>query len=297
MKYSPRLVVLPLLLIAGCLNSAESSSSAFEGNWRYTQLTEDNQSTPACRWFHVITRRYKLDREPSGRYYGAYLREYHVIWLGPTNDCPEPARLENVLKMSRIDLWYLSETYRSGSRLNVQAEYDDCTGACSSGAPVSRQFRAFLQQKDGMLIDELQDEEGHYVFIPESEAIAAEHGASESMFKLIEPMYEGECNRFFENSLDPYVQATAPKAQLCAAIYRLRRLMPPILYHKPLSAIYFTFGRFKRMSDGKQVEYWGGRDVLVEQHFVVTPEGGQVPIASVLRRQPDGTWKVLVPTP
>ena len=295
MKYSTPLAVLPLLLFAVCMNAAESSSSTFEGIWRYTQLTEDDQTSPACRWFHVITRRYNLQRDPRGRYSGGYIREYRILSLGPLSDCPEQARRENVVNSFRADSWFVAETDHSGNRLRVQAEYDNCIGACSSDAPVSRQFRAFLRLEDGMLIDDLQDEEGQYAFIPESEALAAEQSAAESMFELIEPMYEGECNRYFENSLDPYVQATTPKSQLCATIQRLEKLMPPILYHDPASATYFAYGRFRRMQGGMPTEYWGRRNVLVKQFFVVTPQGGNVPVSAILRRQPDDTWRVLVP--
>ena len=296
MKHSTPLAVLPLLLIAVCMTPAESRFSTFEGNWRYTQLIEDEQSSPNCRWFHVTTRRYKLQRDSLGRYNGSYFREYRIMWLGPASHCPQHVRPDNAVRLYRSDLWYVAETDRSENRLNVLAEHDNCTGACSNSASVSRQFSAFLTLGDGVLIDDLGAEQGQYVFIPESSAQGAEQSAAERMFELIEPMYVGECSRFFENSLDPSVQGNTPKAQLCAVVQRLGRLVPRILYHKPLSATYFTYGMFRRMADGMPMEFWGGRDVLVERLLVVTPEGGHVPVSTVLRRQPDDTWKVLVPT-
>lgn len=297
MKHSTPPAVLFLLLIAVCVTPVDSRSSTFEGNWRYTQLIEDEQSSPNCRWFHVTTRRYNLKRDPHGRYNGGYFREYGIKWLGPAGHCPEHVRPDNAIRLYRSDLWYVAETNRSGNRLNVLAEHGNCTGACSNDTPVSRRFSAFLTLRDGMLMDDLGGEKGQYVFIPESSAQGAEQSAAERMFDLIEPMYAGECSRFFENSLDPSVQGSTPKAQLCVVVQRLGRLMPPILYHKPSSATYFTYGRFRRKPDGMPMEIWGARDVLVERLFVVTPEGGHVPVSTILRRQPDDTWKVLVPTP
>ena len=297
MKHSTPLVVLPVLLIAVYVTSVESRSSTFEGNWRHTQLIEDEQSSPNCRWFHVTTRRYNLKRGPHGRYNGGYLREYHIKWLGPAGHCPEHVRPGNAIRLYRSDLWHFAETNRSENRLNVLAEHRNCTGACSNDAPVSRRFSAFLTLRDGMLMVDFEGENGQYVFILESSAQGAERSAAEHMFELIEPMYAGECSRFFENSLDPFVQKSTPKAQLCVLVQRLGRLMPPILYHEPSSATYFTYGRFRRELDGMSREIWGGRDVLVERFFVVMPKGGHVPVSAILRRQPDNTWKVLVPTP
>ena len=298
MKHLTPLEALPLLLVAICMTPADSRSSTFEGNWRYTQLIEDEQSSLNCRWFHVTTRRYNLQLDPLGRYIGGYLREYRVMLLGPAIHCPEHVRPDHAMKLYRSDLWYVAESDRSENQLSVLAEYDNCMGACSNDAPVSRQFSAFLTLEEGMLIDDLGGDEGQYVFIPESSALDAEQSAAARMFELVQPMYAGECNRFFENSLDPSMQRSVSKAQLCAVVQRLGKLMPPILFDEPSSTTFFTFGRFRReMTGGVPTEIWGGHDVLVERRFVGTPGGDHVPISAVLRRQPDDTWKVLVPTP
>ena len=297
MKRSTLPAVLPLLLIAVCMTPVEARSSTFEGEWRHTQLIEDEQSSPNCRWLHVTTRRYDLGRDLSGRYTGFYSREYFIKWLGPAIDCPEPARLNNVQKSTRIDLWQLFESDLSGGRLNIVAEHFDCKGNCSNETPAARQFNALLTLEDGVLMDDPGREREQIAFIPESSAQSAEDSAAERMFDLIEPMYTGECNRYFEDSLDPSVQRNMPKAQLCMIFQRLEKLMPPILYHKPSFSTFFTYGRFKRITDGTPMEVWGGLDVLVEQFFVVTPEGGHVPVSTILRRQPDDTWKILVPIP
>ena len=297
MRHSAFLTVLPLVMVAVCMTPAELRSATFEGDWRYTQLIEDEQSEPNCRWFHVTTRRYNLQRDSHGRYSGTYVRQYRITWLGPTSQCPDHIRPGTAARLYRSDLWYLAETEHSESRLKVLAELDSCIGACSNDFPTSRQWNGDLTLGDGVLIDDLGGNQGRYIFIPERSAQIAEQSAAERMFSLMEPMYEGECSRFFSTSLDPWGQENTPKAELCTVVRRLGKLMPPILYHKPLSATYFAYGRFRRMTDGAPLEVWGGRDVLVEQLFVVTPEGGNAPVSAVLRRQPDDTWKVLVPTP
>ena len=296
-KTQNHLMALAIVLLTVWACSANTLVQAFEGEWRYTELVEDKASSPNCRLFHITTRQYSLKSQLDGRLAGNYFRENRPLWLGPANDCPSEVGPANPGKLYRTDLWFVLEIGRNGNHLSIRGEYDTCVGACTNGAHVLPQFQALLRQQNGMLIDILEDSNQQLIFISESTAVVAEQDASDRMFKLLEPLYEGECTRFYENNMDPIVRANTPKTEFCRAAQRLRELMPPILYHSPLTATYFTVGEFGHLGDGTLRQVWGGLDVLVEQVFIVTPDGGNVPVAAVLRKQSDGTWKVLVPIP
>ena len=289
-------MVFVVAILAIWVHPADTFAQSFAGNWRHTEVVEDEVTGRNCRWFHVTTRRYCLKSQPDGRLAGSYVRQYRRLWLGPTNDCPPDVGPANAAKWYRSDLWFVLEIGRDGNRLNVHGEYDHCVGACNNGSQVLPQFRALLHQQDDMIVDVLEDSSQQFFFVSELIAITAEQHASDRMFKLLKPFYEGECTRFYENNMDPIGRTNTPKFEFCRAVQKLKKLMPPILYHKPLTATYFSFGEFRPLAGATPLRIWGGLDVLVEQFFVVAPDGSGVPVAAVLRQQPNGTWKVLVPS-
>ena len=206
-------------------------------------------------------------------------------------------RLVSIMHGSRI------ESTLGTSRKHTAPETDWTSRPSTSIAwsvqqqrPVSPQFKASLKLEQGLLVDGLQDEEGQYVFIPERDALASERSAEDRMFDLIQPMYEGECGRFFEDSLDPFVQKPPQKPSYA----------PPYAASNSLCRQYCTINPFltpfyvrkvQKNAGRVPVEIWGGRDVLVEKMFVLTPDGNGVPVAVVLRKQPDDEWKIILATP
>ena len=287
------LVNLVFLTILACPTYA-IAQQPFEGKWRHTEVFEETTNSQNCRLLHVIVRNYDLNLQPDSLLSGNYFRIFQPLWLGPINDCIPEFSPANFIKYYRSDVWSIKEVGRNGNSLSIHGEYVNCIGACSNGISVDTQFQTSLWQKDSTIIDIFEESGEQLIFIPESRAETSEQDAASHMFNLLKPIYEGECNRFYEFNMDPEFQANTPIFEFCQVIRKLTSLMPPILYNKPLSATYFSFAAFKGTPKGEPLHIWGGLDVLVEQNFVVDPDGGSVPVAAVLRMQPNNTWKVLV---
>ena len=269
---------------------------AFDGEWRSTEIVEDDAGSVGCRALHVVTRRYQLEKSQGGPLGGKYVREYSHLLFGAINDCAGDMSPTQSLNRSRLDWWHVGGGRRVQNAVTLVGRYGGCVGACNSGAPVQRVFEAKLRHDNGVLIDE-EDGQQRLVFVPEATAVSAETEAGRRAFSLLEPLYRGNCTRFYEENLDPRAQNNSPKTEFCDVVRRLGKLMPRILYHKPLTSIYFSFAELKMPPLRSPVRIWGAVDVLVEQFFVVEPDGSGVPVGAVLRKQTDKSWKVLVPVP
>ena len=291
----------PVALITFCLISLflfEGSSAAqgFQGKWRHIEFVEDESSKVDCRRLRVIVRKYDLQNSSSGYFTGNYSREQRILWLGPISGCPSGMTPGADPNAFRMDGWIVGARLGRSNKLDISGRYKVCAGSCGDGARVDRQFLAKLRWKKGHLIDD--DDDGYsFVFWTELASIRMEQEASQQMPNLMKPLYEGNCNEFYEQHLHPVARERIPKAALCREIRKIGALMPDVLYTKPLTATHFMFGRFSHPITGLVKESEGGRDVLVEQMFVLRPDGHGVPVAAVLRKQDDGRWKVWDPAP
>ena len=297
--HGKRLTLLSLVFLLVLMALEISIADCFEGKWRHTELIELDASEADCRVFKVITRTYDLTENADGSVSGLYAREYRLLWVGPANDCAEEFNPEpgSAIGSYRIDGWQLRGAEYRAEEVEVEGHYSNCVGDCDNDAFfVDSNFRTTLFLRSGYLVD-VHDDDYQFVFLPNSLTASLEREAAEKMFKLIVPLYEGKCNQFYEDNLDPQVKSNFPRTEFCRVVQRLGRLMPEILYHNDLTAIYFAVARFARPPMKEELNVWGGLDVFVEQMFVVRPDGGSVPVAAVLRKQSDGSWKVLMPTP
>ena len=288
--------ILLVVLVCG-MQSLVASGSSVEGKWTFTEFKENEGSKVGCRWLDITTRMYQLRQGVDGRVQGQYTRNIRVQWLGDVGDCPREVSLENIEKLMRIDGWYVQERRRSHEGIEVQAEYDQCVGFCDDETYTLDRFETRLRREGETIVDYPLDGTPKLVFQSEGNSGALEQDASERMFELVAPMYDGRCSQFYEENLHPAVKARSPKGEFCLAARQFSDLMPPVLYHKPLMAFRFDWGEFKRPLDDVRWQIWSGADVLVEQFWTVAADGGGVPIASILRKDEGGVWKVIVPSP
>ena len=273
-------------------------SSLLEGKWSFREFVEDKESGKQCRPLHITSRTYDLKRRMDGRLEGYYWRDYRVIWLGDSRGCPRSISMENWNALHRIDNWYVYATREGNDHVIVAAEHNECAGACDNQMYTLERFETKLYRSQEGLVDEPQDGTPEMVFHAQEKVRATEKDAARRMYDMVRPMYEGKCNTFFEENLDVLARITLRKSEFCLVVQRLADLMLPVLYRQPIIALRFDWGELNQLVPGKKrTPIQDGTNVLVEEFWVLSGDGSGVPIATVLRLNEAGEWKVLVPMP
>lgn len=285
--------MLAAAVLAGTLMTSAASADvqAFVGSWRHTVISEDDRSKLSCRTLTVTVRRYMLQHAPNrSLVFGQYSLATHRIWLGPTTGCESPSTLANMGQ--RADWWAVRGSAEDDGRLSIVAEHDRCYGGCAGEAAV-KAFSTELSLRRGSLVDVIEETNQRLYFLEDEVASDFELEASQHLFPLLRPLHEGNCIAFLEDSMDPQVSSSFSRTEFCMSAQRIAKLLGDVIANEPIQSIHFNRATLFNHADQRRWSINGGGDVLVEYLIKLDGQGNGVLSSAIMRRQPDGGWKVL----
>jgi len=282
-----------LLALGASAAAAQPAANALIGDWSNVRLREPPDSAHLCRYVAVETRQYHLAAGWNGEVHGSYLRGVWYLWLeqpapGP-GQCPARNGVAE-LPRPRTDSWFVQGLRQPDGSLGLSATHTLCDGPCEDGTQLYDQFQTVLTLRDGGMLDRADGTpEGPLRFVASEQALADQQAASVAVPELLRPWREGDCSRFYAQSLDPAIQSTVAAADFCRIFGRLGLLLGQARYEQPNPlAIRVSLGLL--IVDGLVTAADG--DVLVARNFVLDAQGNEAQIMAWLRRQADGSWKI-----
>ncbi|WP_422039630.1 hypothetical protein [Roseibium sp.] len=281
---------IALVTIALLTHETNADVQSFVGDWRHTIITEDEHSTLSCRMLNVTVRRYSLRLTPDERLQGQYGLATNRVVLGSIAGCDNPPTLTNM--EHRADWWAVLGSLEENGRLDVTAEYDRCYGVCS-GVAAKKAFNTKLSIRNGSLVDFFEDTNQRFFFLKEKEASNLESDASQSLSRLLRPLHERNCVAFLQESMDPQASAALPRTEFCMTTERITKLLGEVLAFETTNSTLFDNASFVNHSNKARLNIKGSGDVLVEYLVILDGQGNGVLSWVIMRRQPQGDWKIL----
>jgi hypothetical protein len=117
-----------------------------------------------------------------------------------------------------------------------------------------------------------------------------EGAASNALLPLMRPLIQGDCNYFFANSLDESAQQALSQENFCAVGRSLGQLLRGVISDKSMTSHAVSLGTIRGVTRPLLI---GERDVLVQRYFILNEQQQGVVVNAVLRKQQNGSWKIL----
>lgn len=297
MRHRPAIVrTFFALLVASLPFPAEAQlpGSDLIGDWTHVRLTEPADSAPGCRYFKIETREYQLAPGWNGEVHGTYQRRTRPVWAQPPIAGPGQCPMRNgnlELPPWRNDFWSVQGTRGADGSLHLRAIWSQCGGpGCSDGTEVAEQFETILTTRPGGALDAGSGSgDGQLPFTASAEVRADEQAAAASVPELLRPLREGDCSRFYADSLDPSLSRTLPQDSFCEIYREIGRLLATAHEGTSPDPARISLGIARGIAPVALVD----GDVLVMRYFVVGAAGELYIFVAMLHRQGDGSWRFL----
>ena len=286
-----------LLLLTLCIAHSDALSAQtvgpLVGRWDNVSIALPNSGN-SCRYIEIVTRAYDLAAGMNHSVQGAYTRTLDRRWFSmPAQDCVLPGQHAQPYGMTRIDSWFVQGQPIAPDKQSITANLTGCIGDCGDQMNLTDKFDITLT-REGSKVYELDPAAagpaGTNAFRSATDRESDEQGAAGSFRQLLQPLLNGDCNEFFSNSLDPGIQASVKQDLFCSYGRDLAAALPtiirdnPMMQFAPTASLIYGLTRQLLIGDG---------DVLVQRYLVLNAAGQGIPLAAVLRKQNDGTWRVL----
>lgn len=291
-----KLLTIPAVALFVGVAHADGSGP-FEGSWMNVIVTDGGLVGKKCRYIDIETRRYELGRTPDGDAAGSYARQHMRDWIikvDPSCQMPESKTLPD--GFMRADHWSVHGHIDDNEHLHLSGTHLECMGDCQSEVATTDRFTAKLHLLEGRVID-VRDGSADQTLVF-SRAADHEQGARDAdaaFTELLRPFRNGNCSLFYENSLDPGSRSLLPMRQdvFCAALTPMAQLLGQLTLNKPMYSYLATVGTIlPGAAVSGQQHYLLSMDAVVQHMLSATSGEGGIPVTALLRRQPNGRWKI-----
>ena len=283
-------------LIASSMSSLADGSGPFSGRWTNVIFSGTGSAAQGCRYAEIETRSYVLRRGEDGKAAGQYLLQRQRLWITKVDPtCQIPDRSSMPDSFYRNDSWSLVGVLTPTGRLQLSGIHISCLGDCRVYAPANS-FETTLQVDGVRVVDVMAGQQGQVlVYRGAGQQESEEKEAAAALRPLLQPLLDRDCNRFFESSLDGGAKFFLNEQQdgYCRAMQPLSALLSRLTVDKPSYSIVATYGQVLPASapSGAQPLLLAG-DAIVQRFFSSADGSSGVQVTAILRRQPDGTWRV-----
>jgi len=280
-----------VLAFGASVASAQQVSNPLAGRWDAKTLVIGDAG-PGCKFLDVTIQSYDLSPSMNNSVSGQYTRMFTRSWLtSKMSNCQLPGQHTNPEWLMRSDSWVLSSLSQGQGRQRITGTSIGCVGDCSDAAP-NAPFAATLRREGPLVIvsNEEPNSQGSTRLRPQEDRLLDERTAADAFRSLLQPLIDGDCNGFYVRSFDAVVQRTVDQGQFCVIASQIKQIIPTVYgdrsmssYAPTIATVPGAFGPIL-MVDG---------DVLVRSLIVTTPGGGGLILPAVLRKQQDGSWRIL----
>lgn len=275
----------PLLACTGAW-----AQNPFVGTWETRELTI-KEAAVGCRYVEAVTATFQLAAGINNLVVGNLTRSFERSWWLASPGCVMPGVNTNSGFTLRQDGWTVTGEPRGQDTQRVKGVYTGCTTDCKDPWSPPGSFEIELVRgPGGISAGLLKGIVGTTMFRDTYQAQLDSANASQAFMKLIQPLFEGKCDEFLLRSVDADSRQRFPRDLICAFSTQLTQLVPTVIRNEKLQAYSPTLAQVLGMS-GPLLMSEG--DVLVQRFLVVNSAGNGLLVGAALRRQGDGSWRVL----
>lgn len=275
------------LVMAGvAVTQPLASVARAAGDWQQIDYEGiQNWDNWQCSVATLIERRMGFQQAPDGAGYGTYVNFTHRLWLLNRNrTCVIPGQPRNE-PFLRGRFWTLRVVPADGL-LSAAGAFVKCQGTgCDEAGLFKGDFETRLRQDADRLTDIEGNSPAPIVYLPFQLADRRARQAGTQLLALLAPLTRGNCNQFFNESMDPEARQRGSQEQFCEIDRRIRQLSQPPSEERVGQA--FLLGRFVGVI--RPVKLNGA---LIQTELVY-PDGSITMRTTILREQPSGDWKIM----
>lgn len=283
--WSSLVLIAPLLLSGSAM-----AQNPHAGTWGTTELSI-KEAAPGCRYVEVVTATFQLAAGVNNAVAGNLTRQFERSWWLASPACVMPGVNTHLGYTFRQDMWLVQGEWKNHDTQRLKGVYGGCGTDCkNSWAPPESFDIEFVRTSSGMSGGLLTGIVGSTMFRDSYQAGIDAATASEALMALLQPLLEGKCDEFLVRSVDVASRLRGPGDPLCAFSAQMAQLLPTIVRHQMSHANSVTLASVMGMS-GPLILTEG--DVLVQRYVVTNAAGNGIFLGAALRKQGNGTWKVL----
>lgn len=278
-------VVAPLLAGTGA-----QAQNPHAGTWETSELTI-RELAAGCRYVEAVTATFDLAAGINNAVAGRFTRQFLRQSWDSNPGCAMPGVDTYPYCTLRQDSWLVQGEPQGRDTQRLKGVYAGCSTDCKEPWSPPASFETELVRRPGgMSTGLLTGIVGATMFRDSFRSQLDSANASEAFIKLVEPLLEGKCDEFLLRSVDADYRQRWPRDVTCAYSTALSQLVPTVILHRKTDAYAPTLAWVEGVH-GPLLLTEG--DVLVRRFLVVYTDGGGMFLRGALRRQGDGSWKVL----
>ena len=260
------------------------------GSWETKELII-KEAAAGCRYVETVTATFQLAASINNAVAGSLTRAFDRGWWLANPGCVMPGVNMVPGFTLRQDGWAVSGEMVGRETQRLKGVYTGCTTDCKEPWSPPESFEIGLVRRPGGLsAGLLKGIVGTTMFRDSYQSQLDSANASEAFIGLVQPLLDGKCDEFVLRSVDAVSRQRFPRDLICAYSARLRQFIPNVIRHEKSQAHSPTLAQVMGFS-GPLLLSEG--DVLVQRYVVINTAGGGIFLGGTLRRQPDGSWKVL----
>lgn len=288
------LASMTVAVAIGCCNRNASAQALnpYSGDWISRGVTQISL-VPGCTFLEVRTFRLALTPGMNQTSSGQLFRSIERVWWTKMHEeCRLPGEQVGVPGVSRIDGWVVTGQPVPQGRLRIVGVVTDCVGQCAlpGDRPLRVEATLSLDESRIRIVGGPPDFFPSTTFTVSGRFLEYEASAQAQLGLLLRPLLEGNCNQFYLQSLDIAFRLRAPADKFCTVALQISALIPHVIRESHGLSYGVSLGQARGalmpllLTEG---------DVIARRYFVVTDAGGNVPIGAAMRRQADGSWRIL----
>jgi hypothetical protein len=189
---------------------------------------------------------------------------------------------------ARTDGWAVYGTSKQ-SELSLSGAYSKCLGdGCPDMTGIQERFEVNLKVSgEGKLLDFIDGASVSFVRAEVDDRWRRE--ANQAFRGLIQPILDGDCNKYLSTSLDAAVRATivGKEDAYCSLLAQEYKLLEGLTNERPMYSYLVTSGVLSLAGSPLYLD----SEILIQKFFSGT-DGSGVSITAVLRRQRDNSWRI-----
>lgn len=285
-----------LLRLCLCMLAVTTSplraQSPLTGSWISRELRFAN-SAPSCVYIESVASSFDLQPGLNRTTSGIFTRTLQrVAWsIDLERKCVLPGKHDARDFMMRFDTWYASGEYIDTARQKFTLTSAGCTGDCGDQLAFAKSFSINLQRAgDGVIGDVVPGVIASTRYQAKFDMTRNEAAATAAFLDLYRPLLEGNCNQFYNNSLDPDGRRKINQNYLCTYARQVAAMTPPVLSSEPTFEFAASLGTINGLMGPISLR---PGDVLVRRFLVLDADGSGVPTNAVLRKQSDNSWRIV----
>ncbi len=283
----PNCICILATLLGG---TGACAQNPYVGSWETRELSI-KQGAVGCLYVESVAATFELTAGINNSTTGSLTRRFERSWWRADPGCVMPGANTNPDFTLRQDIWLVQGELQDRDRQRLKGVYAGCATDCKEPwSPPTSFDTEFVYRRVGMSAGLLNGIVSTTLYRDSYQSQLDSANASEAFMKLMQPLLDGKCDEFLLRSLDEGSRQHFPRDLICAFGIQLTQLMPTVIRHEKSRAYSPTLAQVVGMSGPLMLTE---RDVLVQRFLVLNSAGNGLFLGAALRRQEDGSWKVL----